>query len=319
MLKRIKSKITASIKNKKINVFILFLIFSFIILLFSKLSKQYTNTIVFGINEENVPQEAVILNDSNRALKLTLKTYGFKWLNYYLRKPKLNIDFSKDVVKKDSAFIWSKSLSFLSNTQFDKQVQLLAMTPDTLFFKFDVNEVKKVPVKVDSDIKFSLGFDLEGGLESDPDSITVVGPKTLVDTINQISTNKLMIKDVKSDINQMVMLKLPKNNDIKFSHKQVQVEAKIGKFTEGTVKVPVNLINVPDSLNIKYFPKVVVVSYYVSLTNFNQIKAQDFKVVCDFNKVTKNQSVLIPELTASSDLVKDAKINQNRVEFIVTE
>ncbi|GAA4282382.1 hypothetical protein GCM10022260_28050 [Gaetbulibacter aestuarii] len=287
--------------------------------MFSKLSKQYTNTIEFGINTVNVPQEAVILNDSNRNLKLTLKTYGFKWLNYYLNEPKINIDFSKDVVKRDSTFIWSKSMSFLTNTQFDKQVQLLAMTPDTLYFKFDVNEVKKVNININSDIKFSLGYDLESALKSNPDSITVVGPKSLVDTILNISTEKLTLKDIKANIDQTIALKLPKNRDIKFSHKQVDVHAKVGKFTEGMVKVPVNLINVPDTLKIKYFPKVVVVSYYVSLTNFNQVKAQDFKVVCDFNKVTKNQSVLIPQLMATSDLVKDAKINQNRIEFIVTE
>ena len=316
---RIKSKLRASLKSKKINVFILFLISSFVILLLSKLSKQYTNTLVFGIERLNVPPENVILNDSSRVLNLTLKTHGFKWLQYYLKKPQIKIDFSKDVLKRDSSFIWTRSLSYLKNTQFDSQVQLIEMTPDTLYFKFDVNEVKKVPIKVNSDIKFSLGFDLEGPLVSNPDSITIVGPKAIVDSIDQIPTQDIALKDVKTNIDQEVVLELPNDDNLKFSHRSVKVLATVGKFTEGTVKVPVNLVNVPDSLNIKYFPKVVVVSYYVSLTEFNKVKAQDFKIECDFNKVTKNQSVLIPELVATSTLVKNAKINQSRIEFIVTE
>ncbi|MFH4968806.1 YbbR-like domain-containing protein [Gaetbulibacter sp. M240] len=316
---RIKSKLRASLKSKKINVFILFLISAFVILLLSKLSKQHTNTLVFGIERLNVPPENVILNDSTRVLSLTLKTHGFKWLKYYLNEPSIKIDFSKDVLKKDSSFIWTRSLSYLKNTQFDSQVQLLEMSPDTLYFKFDVNEVKKVPISVNSDLKFSLGFDLESPLVSNPDSITIVGPKALVDSIYQIPTNDFSLKDVKTDIDQKVGLELPNDDNLKFSHRAVKVQATVGKFTEGTVKVPVNLVNVPDSLDIKYFPKVVVVSYYVSLTEFNNVKAQDFRIECDFNKVAKNQSVLIPELVTTSELVKNAKINQSRIEFIVTE
>ena len=92
MIKSIKSQILASIKNKRINVFLLFLLSSFVILLFTKLSKEYTNTIAFEIEKINVPQEYVILNDSVK-LNITLKTHGFRWLTYYMSQPKIKVDF----------------------------------------------------------------------------------------------------------------------------------------------------------------------------------------------------------------------------------
>ena len=64
IMKKLKADIIASFKNKRINVFILFLLFAFVILIFTKLSKEYTNTIPFEIKKLNVPQENVILNDS---------------------------------------------------------------------------------------------------------------------------------------------------------------------------------------------------------------------------------------------------------------
>lgn len=64
MIKKIKLELLTSIKSKRLNVFLLFLFSAFIILIFTKLSKEYTNTVTFNIKKINVPQDKVILNDS---------------------------------------------------------------------------------------------------------------------------------------------------------------------------------------------------------------------------------------------------------------
>ena len=133
MIKKLKSEILTSIKNKRINVFILFLLFAFIVLILTKLSKEYTNTMAFGIEKTNIPEEHVILNDSIM-LNITLKTHGFKWLRYYISKPKIKIDFSNDVDKKEGVLLWNKSRAYLNNTQFDEQVELLNISPKQIDF-----------------------------------------------------------------------------------------------------------------------------------------------------------------------------------------
>lgn len=320
MIKKLKSDLLKSIKNKKINVFLLFLTSAFVILIFTKLSKQYTNTIIFNIEKINVPQEKVILNDSSAVLALTLKTHGFKWLSYYFNKPKIKVDFTNDVYRKDSVFVWSKSAAFLKNTQFDKQVELLNIKPDTLLFRFGVNLIKKVPVKLNSKISFAPGYDVLDSYVLQPDSIQIIGPNSLVSKINVIETDTLVLTEVRADILQDVRLNLSENEkDLKFSNASVSLKAKVEKFTEGTLKIPVSVINVPKDIKLKFFPKEVSVSYSVNLGNFNTIRNKDFKVVCDYNKITNNQSVLIPELVKYPKLVKNVKVNQQRIEFIITE
>jgi rRNA maturation protein Rpf1 len=320
MIKTIKSKILKGFKNRKLNVFLLFLLLSFTILIFTKLSKQYTNTIVFNINKVNVPQEVVILNDSNTTLNITLKTHGFGWLKYYFNKPSINVDFELDAYKTPSKYVWAKTKSYLNNTQFGKQVELLNIKPDTLVFRYDVNMVKKVPVILNSEINFSPGFDVFEAVKTTPDSVIVVGAKELVSKVKKIETDLFKINEVKANIKQSVVLKLPqKSKGLKFSVKQVNVEAQVERFTEGTLKIPVNIINVPEGLSLNYFPKMVNVTYYTSLNNFSNVTPKDFKVVCDFNKVTKAQSFLTPELVKITNTVKNAKINQQRIEFIIKE
>ncbi len=317
MIKKIKSSILSSIKNKRINVFLLFFLFAFIILIFTKLSKEYTKTLALDIEKVNVPQEYIILNDSSK-INITLKTHGFRWLKYAVARPKIQIDFSQDVYKKGAIFEWSKSKAFLNNTQFDKQVELLSMSPDTLRFRYGVNLIKKVPVKINSDLTYSLGYDISGKIKAEPDSVTVVGPNVLVSKIEFLETEKLSLTDVRSDLNKKIKLKLPDNQgDLQFSKKEVILKAQVEKFTEGTLKVPVTVVNVPAGVVLKYFPKTVSVSYYVSLGNFTSVTEKDFKVVCDYAKTSENQSFLIPELTAWPKTVKSAKVNQQHVEFII--
>ncbi len=319
MIKKVKGKILTSIKNKRINVFLLFFLFAFIILIFTKLSKEYTKTLALGIEKINVPQEYIILNDSSK-INITLKTHGFRWLKYAVSRPKIQIDFSQDVYKKGAVFEWSKSKAFLNNTQFDKQVELLSMSPDTLRFRYGVNLIKRVPVKINSDVTYSLGYDISEKIEADPDSITVVGPNIVVSKIEALETEKLSLANVRSNVSQTVKLKLPGNQaDLQFSAEQVTLKAQVEKFTEGTLKIPVTVENVPAGVVVKYFPKSVSVSYYVSLSHFALVTEKDFKVVCDYSKTTENQSFLIPELTVWPKAVKNAKVNQQHVEFIITK
>ncbi|GAA3589092.1 YbbR-like domain-containing protein [Flavivirga amylovorans] len=317
MIKKLKSEILASIKNKRINVFLLFLLFAFIILIFTKLSKEYTNTIAFGIEKSNIPEENVILNDSV-VLNITLKTHGFKWLKYYMSKPKVKIDFSKDVDKKEGVFLWNKSKSYLDNTQFDEQVELLNISPKEIAFRYDVNLVKKVPIKINATVNFHPGYDVADKLISDPDSIEIIGPNVLVSKINRLETEDIIFNDVKSNLLETTSLKLPENtSDLKFSANSVIIKADVEKFTEGTLKIPVNIINVPKGMRLKYFPKEVNVSYYISLSNFNSITNKDFKVICDYTKVIGNQSLLVPEIVKSPKTAKNIRINQQRIEFII--
>lgn len=319
MLRKLKSDILTSIKNKKAHVFFLFLLLAFVILLLTKLSKEYTKTIPFIIEKINVPQENIILNDSV-SLKITLKTHGFKWLTYYFSKPKIAINFKNEVYKNDSTFIWNKSKVYLQNTQFGNQVALLNMVPEVLTFKYGVNMVKKVPVKLHADIIFSSGFNISKPYVLKPDSIVVVGPEALVTNINAIETKHVSLKDVSRNISEIIKLKLPKeNNSLKFSNSEIVLKASVEKFTEGILQVPIEIINIPKEINLKYFPKDVNVSYYVSLSDYKLIKSKDFRVICDFSKAINKQSFLVPELDRFPKRVKNVKINQQRIEYIILQ
>lgn len=321
MVKKIKSTLAASVKSKKLNVFVLFLLVAAIVLLLSKLAETKTKTFAFFIEVNNMPKEYINRNKDSIRLNITLKSQGFKLLKYYLNPPKVTLDFNKQTKINDSTYFWERNKGFESlYGQFQQGEEILSITPDTLFFTYDVNAVKKLPVILRSDIHFMQGFDLSTPLAVVPDSIKVIGPSKRLSELKAINTDTLRLVQVNKNISEKVSLAIPsvlqKEN---ISHTEITVTAKVEKFTEGTMQVPITVSNIPDGFQIKTFPKEVTVTYYTSLSNFNSIRTEDFKVVCNFAKVTKQQPYLVPELTEKPKFVKNVKINLNRVEFIQSE
>lgn len=321
MFKKIKAKILKSIRNKRVNIFLLFLLMSFIILILTKLSKPYISTVKFGINKVNIPEEHVVFNAKNNQLKVSVKGQGFSLLQYYLKKPLINIDFTKNITKIDSFYVWNSSLGYSDIiSQFDKDIEVLNINPDTLKFRYDVNVIKKIPVVLNEEVAFSQGYDLIEQYELMPDSIKIIGPESLLEEIGSIETDTLVLKDIKNNITTNVSLRMPEVADeIKFSSSSILVSAEVGKFTEGNLKVPIQIKNVPANIKIKYFPKKVNVSFYTSLQNFNSVKAEDFTVACDFSEVSDNQHYLIPKIIRKPENVRNVKMGQELIEYIITE
>ena len=206
------------------------------------------------------------------------------------------------------------------NRQFNKNVELVNIVPDSLWFRYDVHAIKMIPVILNSDIRFSPGYDLTDHFVIKPDSVKIIGPNSLVSKINFIETDSVVFSNVKKDISRVVNLKTSESMaDLKFSHSKVALTAQVEKYTEGTLNIPVNIINVPEGISIKYFPREVNVSYYTSLKNYNAISIKDFKVECDYSKLIDNENFLVPEIVKKSTLARNVKISQQRIEFIITK
>ena len=82
---------------------------------------------------------------------------------------------------------------------------------------------------------------------------------------------------------------------------------------------PTSMILKTIVLPLNYFPKSVNVSFYTSLSAFNTIAANDFKVVCDYKAINEDSKYLEPELVKRPDNVKTTRLHQQKIEFIIVE
>lgn len=314
-----KRSLNSLFKRRKVNVFLLFVLLALIFSILTKLSKDYTKTVSFKIQPVNIPEDKIIVSDSSYVLKVDLRTYGFKLLRYYFTDPVVNVNI-ENLDKNDTHYIWTER-KFSSDivSQFDPNVVITNINPDTLKLRYDTNAVKTIPIRLDAKVQYNSGYNVVGDYQMTPDSIRLIGPGVLLDTIHEITTFPLVLNNVKTSFSKEIKLNSIPNNQVRLSDQKITVQATVDKFTEGKVSVPVIVRNVPESINIKIFPKTLDVIFYSSFSEFKDISSRNFIVECDYSAIQQNSTYLTPYIVQKPDQIKSAKLSANKIEFIITE
>ncbi len=308
------------IRAKRLNVFLLFLALAFVISMLSKLSSPRMHTLQFELQPLKLPQQELLVQDSLPKLDVTVTTNGFNILKIAFQKLLLKIDFST-LQKDDKAYYWNESEHRSEFAQFfGSNTTLESIRPASLTFNYATEFVKKVPVFINIEPNFVVGYDLETPLKSQPDSIAIVGPKQFLEDINKISTQKITLNAVKKDIETTVELDVSNYPTyLKFSKTKVLVTGKVDKFTEGKIAVPVHLVNLPEHLTLSVFPKEIPVVFYTSLSAYNSIDRNDFRIECDYNTLDLSSNVMIPKLVLYPKSAKTAELQINSLEYVITK
>ena len=309
-------------QKKMYHKFILFILLSFVFWCMTKLSKEYDTTIKYPISYQNLPNDKLLQKDPLSEIDVHIKATGFKLISAEIFPKSLLIDASNIYSKSINDYYLLLSQQRLSlQKQMRTGVQIDHFINDSIKFNLGLLKVKKVPVKVITDITYSSGYELNGALQVSPDSIKINGPESILDTIHFVSTTLLQKKDINNSIDQELMIKnFDASSNVKFNQKKVAVKALVEKYTEGTFEVPFEIVNLPEGMTINTFPKLVKITFRVALSNFNKVDASSFVIECNYKMSNENSlSYLIPRLVEKSSLVKNTKISPLKIDYIINK
>ncbi|MGC1516153.1 MAG: CdaR family protein [Maribacter sp.] len=318
-MKRLILWIRTGLKERKVKVFLIFLLCATLAWLINKLSQTYTINTKFNITYVNVPPEYILANIPKKELRVRIKAVGFQLLGYGLQSKQIKLDVSK-VMKKDSVFYLSEDqIRIQLETELDNSNALVDFDKDIIYFEFSSLETKKVPVQVKSALTFANNYILEGELKISPDSIILSGPKSQLDSISDIKTQLLTLSDLSANFNRQVALELPEELNItKFSKREVNVTGEVVKFSEQVMEIPVTVINVPENTVVRTFPEIVEVRCQGTLKSLKDLEAGDFSVVADYAKVSKETGNRLPiSLVDVPKTLNNAFLGTNEIEFIL--
>ena len=308
--------------NKTFHKFILFILLSLVFWCMTKLSKEYDSTIKYPVSYKNLPNDKLLQEAPLSVVSIHVKATGFKLISENIFPKNLEIDATKLTSKSITDYYLLLNQHRLSlQRQMKTGVLIDHFIIDSIHFNLGLLKVKKVPIILLSDFTYATGFELNGAINVTPDSIIINGPESILDTIDFISTELLLKKELNTSVKEELMIKsFTAISNVKLQEKKVSISALVEKFTEGTLEVPFQVINLPEEMTINTFPKVVKVTYRVALSNFNIITTSSFSIECDYNMSRKNNlSYLIPKLVEKSSLVKNARISPLKIDFIINK
>ena len=304
--------------NKKLRVFLLFLFLSILFWSLIKLSKEYIAEVEFDLVYSDVPNNKLIQNEPEKKVRLTLRTVGFKLLNYGFKRKSLDYSL-REIARKSGSLYFSETRS---NTNF-LQAQLSAETvvlniePDSLFFDLGVKKTKKVRLVSRVDFQFKTGFNFVEPFGMNVKEINISGPEKVIDTIYEVYTESFEMKDIAESFVQKVKLISP-NKAVVLSIDEIFLTGEVDKITDGSYTIPFEIINLPKNVIISTYPKEVKVVFQVALKDFNKIPENGFRVQCDYKQTEDNNlEYLIPKIIEKPEIIHDVKIVPNKIEFLI--
>jgi hypothetical protein len=310
-------------RDGKLVIFLICIGISFFFWTLLTLSKTYTTQIVFPVKYTNLPKDKIISSSPPESFKLSVNAYGFTLFRHKLKMSfspiLINVnEITNHIPEKNNLSRYSVSTNDNRNIiedQVSSEIRILNIYPDSIKFLFDDIIEEKIVVKPVADITLAKQYILQKELYTTPDSVTVKGPRSIVDTLKFVSTKRKRFRDLTNSVNRNTLLKeIP---GIEIAQKRVALNIPVEQSTEANCEIPIILKNVPDSFSVKIFPGKIKVSYMVGLSQYENIGTASFRAVIDFNNRNKVNDKLPITIEKYPNQIFSLDFTPKRVEYIL--
>lgn len=310
-------KILRSTTSKNYKAFLLFLILTLILWFAIQLTKSYKFQTELTVQLSNIPKH-IVLDATEQKLSLNLNSNGFKLWRYNVSSNTISIDFND--FEKDSLEL-QMSPNELKNriaSTYEFNTEDIIFDQTALVFNYDRKETKLVPINSKIKLNFASGYNTLENLKLSPDSVMISGSLKALENVNFIATREKEIENINDTLRGDIQLIKPAS-EIDISYEKVKYYLPVEKYSENTLMIGIETINVPDSLELSVFPNQAKVTFLVALKSFEKVSKLDFKVICDYNKRYQKDAIMIPKLTQYPDYILNPKLLIRKVDYLVKQ
>ena len=283
--------------RKRVLLFSVFLLISVFIWFLNALGKNYTSVIEYPLVYTDLPEDRVFMGDLPEQLDLRINAPGYAILRYKMFRKPVPISFNVSAFTlvrpgQDSSMAFIKTLYIEDqiSRQLPSELQLLEVKPDTLHFQFARRITKTFKIRPDFKYQVDKQFTVKDGIILEPDSVEVTGPDIILDTLKYIYTVKTDLGQLSKNFSDKVRLR--KIRDLEFSRSRINCIVELERFTEVQLSIPIEVLNLPDTIAIQTFPSRVKLTCNVGLSKFDRMDGNLFKAVVDYSQIEDRTRLL---------------------------
>jgi YbbR-like protein len=262
----------------KITTIILSTLFSIILWVFVSFSLEYTTSFRVPVKLVEIKDGYSLLSQSIKDINITVKGQGWV-LAQVASGPETVYQVSTNgelgVQRVDAINALSK------NSWINSKLQVAMVSPSEINYTIERVANKIVPIISDESLGIKGGYGLVSKVSLTPDSVSIVGPQSLVKSIESISTEKFKIEDIDEKVSTQIVLK--PLDYIDYSQNFTNIEFDVQKIVDKTFKsIPVQVENVPNLRELQLFPPNINVTLRGGLENLGVMSSDSIRAIVDF-------------------------------------
>lgn len=185
--------------------------------------------------------------------------------------------------------------------------------PEEITTTYYVEATKKVPIRLCATWTLEKQYQLAEPPVLEPAWVNIYGTQEAIDTIDSISTDSVIVEKLQDQVQRDVALLIPAG--IRTDQPTISVTWNAEMFTEKSLQLPIEIINLPDNEVIHLFPQTTTITARVGISHFAYLTEEDFKAVCEYP--AQAQNTLPVTIICNNPYVTQMRASIREVEYII--
>lgn len=281
-----------------------------------QLSNRYRSDIEVPVRYERLPEQMKLTQPLPDRLRVDAYGKGFD-----LVMPAMNlfgdtaiVDLSPSVQR---GYILSQKLRPEIARVLPNGVEIRSIDPDTLRLAIETKVSRRVPLVSNVELDPKGGWFFNSPVRLDPDSVTLTGAASEIDSIRFWLTDTMRLKG--SQASGKVYVRVQPSPRFVVQPAAVEAEVQIDRFTEVSVRRRIVAENLPPNRQVRFIPPVIVLTVVAPLSHAASVQESDFTATVDYNSLSPDVEHVTPVIENKPAYVISVRSQPAYVRYVISE
>ena len=306
--------------NKQFLTFLSFFFLSFVFWVFFTLNETYEQDFSIPLEVRGKPENVVLTQDPPKEIVVTIRDRGSKLLQYTYGSDfaPVQINFKDYANSQGVVRVPINDLRRQIESQISRRSTIVRIRPETVEYMYNYGESKLVPVVLDGVKALPAKGYVITDQRPNTKQVRIFAQKNILDTISSVSVRPAFFKDIKG--RQQYKVELTPMRGVKMVPDTLTYTVTSDIISEKTVQVKVQGVNFPATKMLRTFPGLVSITFKAPSSIYNDITADNFALVLDYESLlaAKSNKVLL-NLKSLPRGVISAVIYPQDVQFLIEQ
>jgi YbbR domain-containing protein len=268
------------VRSRRLQIIIATTILAVLLWASVNLGTQYQTVVSVPLRVTNIPSGQALRFPVPEELRLTVRGEGWQLLSMSWNSPG---EIPLDVHRASVSHQVLTMKDFLRELTLPNGIDLVDLSPESLFVSLDDSGEKKVPVVLNADVSCAEGYGLADPPMLAPDSVTVRGALSVLLPIEHVRTEHMVYHSLKTTLDRSMTLENNVPIVLAMDPPAVRVLINVQPFAEKTMTgIPVEVTSVPDNREVILVPPRMEILVRGGINRLAEISSSDCTVRVDF-------------------------------------
>ena len=305
-------------KTKDLLLFLVFFVIVFFYWYLVSMGEEHETKFSFDIVLRHVPSDAIVTEVPAEKLTLVVRDKGEKILGYRTRRTfrQLSVDCRNYKPVNGRVVITGQALDELLGGILSSSARIQSVSPDTIQYYLAPASGRKLPVRFTGSVTSDASHVI-GRQTLSPDSVIVHAPRAVLDTLTCVHTAPVALDNLSDSVTIDAIFVVPHRGMV-FEPAAARLSVQVTPYVEKSFELPVEGWLMPRDADVKTFPSKAVVTFQVSLDQFNAVKPDQFKLVVAYTELNADDGGKArPQLIRQPDGIRSIAISPAEVDYVI--